>query len=500
METFDRNAIEYDAEGIPFFTGNGIPDAAEFHLLEHVMRNAGIDLSARSGVTSGRTFEAWQTNLARARLDLGTGVHSSMPRVVAACMTLGGHDTVQSLLDLLAGAGVQALPDPADYDRSRQRFFGGKKDADNDGVTNADQWEHVDGLAWNDRLAAFAMNATNGTREDGDTGGSTGGGAGLPGCDTPACLPTRKVQRAEALLGIGGTAEGPIGNASERLPFGTPLTVSAKPDIDFSFVMWLAPGSLIDGSRVKNEQAEFPLPPGDTPFAPKAVFAQKIVRVKPSPYVSISVTGGTYQGTDDQGRSLYSLKLDETLELSASDVNPEDGFVFHQWAGNAPIAIGYSRDSRVSVDSGTFTPMVRTEGQPPEDTARISASAGEGGRVFVAGTLDKTSPFLESGTVLRMNGSPYVVAAPNDGYFFVRWEGPVQNPESSGTFIKQDALASGHVSVRAVFQESPRYTLEVRTHGCGHVAVSPARKYYAKGEQFRYPHARVVIQVRAVTA
>jgi hypothetical protein len=199
-----------------------------------------------------------------------------MRRVVAASMTMGGHGTVESLLDLLAAAGVQTLPDPADYDRSRQRFLEGKKDADNDGLTNADQWEHVDGLAWNDRLAAFAMDATNGTREDGGAGSSTGGGAGLPGCDTPACLPTREVQRAEALLGIGGTAEGPIGSASERLPFGTPLTVSAEPDVDYSFIMWFAPGSLIDGSR-ELQEAGFPLPPGDTPFAPKAVFGQNWV-------------------------------------------------------------------------------------------------------------------------------------------------------------------------------------------------------------------------------
>jgi hypothetical protein len=88
VETFDRNAMRYDSEGEPYFAANGIPEAAEFFLVEHVMRNAGIDLSARSGVTSGRTFEAWETNLALAQRDLGSGVPSGIPRVVAAYMTL----------------------------------------------------------------------------------------------------------------------------------------------------------------------------------------------------------------------------------------------------------------------------------------------------------------------------------------------------------------------------------------------------------------------------
>ena len=56
-------------DGGPVFSGNGIPDAMEFKMIETVLKDATLDLGFEGGVMNGRVYQDWRHNLAQARTD-----------------------------------------------------------------------------------------------------------------------------------------------------------------------------------------------------------------------------------------------------------------------------------------------------------------------------------------------------------------------------------------------------------------------------------------------
>lgn len=169
VEAFDRNGVDYttnaNKELIRVYTGNGVPDVAELYLIEAALENPKLDLTHRSAICHSVIWKAWETNLAQAKKDL-PGQDDRFIRTVAAYMTLGDFDTVESLRDMLRTA-LQGLEiDPANYDRAPQRYVIAKRDADNDGVPNVVEWT----IACPDRsianLEAFGKAATDGNRID----------------------------------------------------------------------------------------------------------------------------------------------------------------------------------------------------------------------------------------------------------------------------------------------------------------------------------------------
>lgn len=165
VDTFDRNGIDYTTndkkEIIRVYAGNGVPDVAELYLIEAALKNPKLSLSHRSAISHGVVWTAWQTNLAQAMMDL-PAQDDRFIRIVAAYMTLGDFDTVESLRDMLRstlnGLEIEIL----DYDMFPQRYFRMKDDADNDGVPNVVEWA----IACPDRslanLETFGKAATDG--------------------------------------------------------------------------------------------------------------------------------------------------------------------------------------------------------------------------------------------------------------------------------------------------------------------------------------------------
>lgn len=166
VETFDRNEIDYDGDGNEVFVGNGIPDAAEFCLVQGVLKRPALDLSARSGVVHGPVWRAWQHNLKQARADLSAQGDERFIRAVAAYMTLGGFGTCESAKELVERTFPNVLIEVTAYDRSRNRFFDQDEDADNDGLSNRDEWDLAspDGRLVN--MDVFVEYCLNGKRDE----------------------------------------------------------------------------------------------------------------------------------------------------------------------------------------------------------------------------------------------------------------------------------------------------------------------------------------------
>jgi hypothetical protein len=65
---WDRGVVTF-VDGGPVFSGNGIPDAMEFKLLETVLKDATLDLGFEGGVMNWHVYQDWRHNLAQARAD-----------------------------------------------------------------------------------------------------------------------------------------------------------------------------------------------------------------------------------------------------------------------------------------------------------------------------------------------------------------------------------------------------------------------------------------------
>ena len=87
---WDRGVVEYDDNGAPVFSGNGIPDAMEFELLETVLKDAALDMAFEGGVFNYFVYQDWLRNLAQAQHDL-PALPASVQRAVAAYMTIGDY-------------------------------------------------------------------------------------------------------------------------------------------------------------------------------------------------------------------------------------------------------------------------------------------------------------------------------------------------------------------------------------------------------------------------
>ena len=161
VNTFDRNGVDYDSEMNHIYVGNGMPDVAELYLLETVLRTRHLSLTHRSGVSHEVVWDAWRKNLAQAETDL-PGQDARVIRVVAAYMTVGDFDTVESTRDLVQSAIRGVAIDPHNYDLFPQRYLYWRRDADNDGVPNLAEWKLASPDGSLENLEAFGRAATDG--------------------------------------------------------------------------------------------------------------------------------------------------------------------------------------------------------------------------------------------------------------------------------------------------------------------------------------------------
>ena len=77
--------FEWDCTGLELEEGNGIPDAAEFALLQSVLEDTALNLFRSGGVINSFVYEDWAQNIAQAAVDLPTQT-LGIQRAVAAYM------------------------------------------------------------------------------------------------------------------------------------------------------------------------------------------------------------------------------------------------------------------------------------------------------------------------------------------------------------------------------------------------------------------------------
>ena len=142
ISTFDGNEIRYNAKVERVYVGNGIPDVAELCLVEAILNRRSLDHSFRSGVYHDFIWDIWNVNLAQAAVDL-PDEDPRIHRVVAGYMTLGDYKS-EGFIDKLVTIHYNSEGlNTAAYETNGQRYLYYKADADNDGVSNYQEWEYA---------------------------------------------------------------------------------------------------------------------------------------------------------------------------------------------------------------------------------------------------------------------------------------------------------------------------------------------------------------------
>lgn len=145
---YDSTKFDYDHNGVGIVDGefglaeNGIPDMAEFDLLQAVLRDPRVDYAWENGVVHYFLRRTWEQNLALFSTQY-PALTDHAKRVLAAYMTIGNTGSVMQCNYLLGGLGYQPLAPESGYVRDHVEFLADYGDANADGMTNLEQWEAV---------------------------------------------------------------------------------------------------------------------------------------------------------------------------------------------------------------------------------------------------------------------------------------------------------------------------------------------------------------------
>lgn len=473
VETFDRNEVEYDPDNgmSRLYVGNGMPDAAEFYLLQAILKERGLDLSARGGVVNDAVWAAWSANVTRAQTDL-PGQDARIIRTVAAYMTLGDFGSAATIEDMVESHISGASVDPANYDNSQRSFLAAGEDADNDGATNLQEWQAASpggGLA---NLAAFASAAT-----DGDDGPGSSGGQG-DSCPNEACLDTGEMEvrtadffSPEASATVTATPEG------SGIVLGTEMSVSVEPNASngTGFRCWIAPDSMIDGSRARKESGWLLM---DDTEAVAMIERGRLFLPDDNSNYSITVTcnGGAIETVDGEENRVVVGPPGATATLTAVS-NSSLRVIGWQWEGTR-----FSYSDSVTLPLGGHAEPIMSS-QPLTGKKSISVSASQGGTAMAAAiSVDWDGCFLGSIEALQTSKVSFL-ANPSPGWEFDYWEGyPGLGP------LLHNWNASGVSSMRAVFRRKVEHTLSLELEGddapcSGYITVDDPKKYYSQDEE-----------------
>ena len=248
----------WDLGGFTEEDGNGVPDTAEFYLLQHILESAGLDLTENHGVHSGIVYAAWAHNMSEVRADL-TQQPPEVQRTVAAYMTLGYSTAIRPIIKDKYGVTLEEQA----YDAESARWLAAEGDVTFDGIENRQAWAEVvnDGATGMAALQAFTQKAFD--------PGTSGGGQGQAIVTANNCVP---YPNGTVTVNINDTyisgyvlleVEGVTDDCSAEVlmkhsnpgvgtavHLGHTVTVSVKnnlhPDLG-AFKCWSAPGTLIDG-------------------------------------------------------------------------------------------------------------------------------------------------------------------------------------------------------------------------------------------------------------
>ena len=486
VETFDKNEVEYDDLG-RVQTANGVPDSAELYLLEAVLKNRRLDLSGQSGVANDPVWEAWEQNVSRAQQDFPTQ-DPRVQRVIAGYLTLGDFGSAAFIEEVNESTFSSSTFAPGLYNRVAQRWLRAEADADNDGVSNREEWEVASPNASLSAVASFADAATNGVRPPTTPPTTPSGQPPCQNCANQLATATAVAipSHGEGLLqdpeAYNDAIQKPDGNSF--LP-GTRMEVLAVQDTDHGYTLlnWLAPGSMLDGSRLLKDS--YPLMGSTGAVAIMSRWRMEIPFDTQQFTIHIAGEGGAKEVLRDGHRYIQGPPK-ATVRLKAVSSDPQ----WHVVSWHVTDGVGYA-DPRAQLGdtvtmhlSGYARPGLVPTSVAYTDTKSISLRSSQGGYVSGAISLGWGGAFVNS-IITTVGQCVNFAALPNPEFEFAGWDG-----YDDDWFI--DYMSSSEVSdVFARFVLNDEHTLNIATsikkgtpnlpsnpNCAGYVTADPPQKYY----------------------
>lgn len=139
---FDRNKMEISSAA-DFFVPNGIPDAAEFKVLETVLKSPKAGSSRNGGIYHEYAVKAWRENLALAKRDLGE--HGDVPGAIntlTAYSTLGNYESMEFIKQTLNRLYHLKI-DMGKYNNDLMEELDPDHSAANTAITNKEHWDRI---------------------------------------------------------------------------------------------------------------------------------------------------------------------------------------------------------------------------------------------------------------------------------------------------------------------------------------------------------------------
>ena len=479
LQEFDVNGIAPDEDANPISAPNGIPDAAEFYLLQSILQDIYFNLASTGGASHDATWLTWENNLQRAQDDLPE-LAPAIQRVIAAYMTLGNDGSVMwAENEIQARYSITISGD--NYDLTTQEFTA-DEDADNDGLLNQEEWDYVSGLSWGDALEDFTSYSLDGERSV-PPGSPSGGGDGE--CDQE-CIDYSTVSISAFPAEGGEVSTAPDPGSHRR---GKNIEARAVPSsaLGYDFYNWSADETMIDGGKDKTDT--FPMMENS---APRANFYRTFTEIPDdTASFAISWSGNGYLGTGPAGKRAIYHKPSESITLSAS-VPPgaPEGTEVYAWSvlGSSTSAdnkFKWSSSITVRSDANYAKPLTRTQKpnpMPKKYGASASPEPADGGRVDVsgvAGTGFARGVYPGGISVVETFLASFTARA-NDGYVFDEWvwDGGGSSSEQTVNFYAQSIPSS----LKAKFVKSAPSELKITVVGCGWVESETKRKYFTEGQ------------------
>ena len=469
---FDRGNIElHKAEGDTYLP-DGIPDVAQFYLLQTILKDVHLDLAETGGVLHHDVWNTFEQNVSRARQDLPYS-NQAIVNTVAAYMTLGTFG-FRAMIAGEVDEHIHLYLDPANYANQVSRYLRADGDADNDGVSNYEEWQNAAESATStpqETLDAFVSFALDRTIATGFGEGNSNSQGGTEDCGCPQDLPgTMGRFKLTVDQGVSATAEYPEGScAAENGVYNVPLgaTIKVKADTDSGlFGDWNAPYTQGHRSVSATEYITSTAAAGCIEVEPSMRFFD---------FVEVQWTGGLdaagtgeyanlVSRTDISGGVQFTGPIMEGLALSATCMTGESST---WWSTQSNQATAFTMEGAVMLMFGTTARYPLPGFDDCDDkTIHYVGDASGGGLVALAGDGGASSYVGSTAYCVETcyGNGPTLDPKPYPGHEFSKWDHPAE-------------LWCSNNYATAEFIPKPELTLS--SEACkGYLTACPGKKYY----------------------
>ena len=431
VETFDRNhCAEIQEDNTWEYGPNGIPDAAEFSLLQTILKDFRLDLTRHSGVNSDLVWKAWEQNLAQAQLDLPGVTNMSILRTVAAYMTLGDYPSTHMITELIHGIEPTVTLNDENYDTNSSIFLAHDEDADNDGISNETNWNAIVALGTTDAFTTYgtAVISNTGIVPTGNISSKSGStkASTKSSCQCESSLYKGSVQGIMLVLNgqdpaaIGSVTTSPTGDQ----PLGTKIDVTATANTPngYAFSQWLAPGTMLNGSREAHDS--FKLMNSSINYISPGLGRHEATIPADTSDITISIepSDGAILTTKTDGTRVVYGPPYSTVTLTASCHKADYSFLC--FTNPDPPLVpreNWSKKVTLPLTGEIRAVIVPTNTMPSTPIALVSISAEKGGNVIGSHTPPEYGGSFRGAIRIPQGRNVNIIASPNFGYEFLRW-------------------------------------------------------------------------------